>query len=292
MDVEAAEFQDWEILPSNGASDSEPLTPADSVGNTNGVDEVGSETGGVIQSNYFSLDSQSRYMSTFTGADGSEEDSEESENPSWIDPGSENNKFTIKTCREFWSDSSSELSETRKFSEFEGKNELGFEGIEEIKSENGKSLEEFWPDSVKFDDFEAGQNSHLQDGSDGSAEEKEDGEKKIEVEERDQKRSLVWWKLPIQLVKYCAAFRVSPLWTFPVAAAVMAFVILGRRLYKMKKKTKGLQLKVTVDDKNVSQFTSRAARLNEAFSIVKRVPVIRPQLPAAGDTLWPLMTLR
>ncbi|XP_055801884.1 uncharacterized protein LOC129871044 [Solanum dulcamara] len=258
MDVEAAEFQDWEMLYPNRASDSEPITPPDSAGNMNGLDEVGSETGGVVQPNYFSLDSQIRHMSTFTGAYGSEEDSEQSDNPSWIDPGSDNH-FTMKNSHESGSDSGSE---------FDGKNKLGFE---EIKSENGK---EFCPDSVEFC---AGQNSHLQDEENGS-----EDEKKIEVEQRDQKRRLVWWKLPIQLVKYCAAFRVSPSWTFSVAA-VMAFVILVRRLYKMKKKSKALELKVTVNDKNVSQF---------AFSIVKRVPVIRTQLPAAGDTLWPLMSLR
>jgi len=42
----------------------------------------------------------------------------------------------------------------------------------------------------------------------------------------------------------------------------------------------------------VSQFMSRAARLNEAFSVVKRVPVIRPQLPAAGVSPWPVVSLR
>lgn len=42
----------------------------------------------------------------------------------------------------------------------------------------------------------------------------------------------------------------------------------------------------------VSQFMSRAARLNEAFSVVKRVPVIRPSLPAVGVTPWPVMSLR
>lgn len=268
MDIEAAEFQDWEMLPSNRVSDSEQVTPDGSAGNPNGVDEVGSETIGVIQPNYFSLDSQIRYMSTFTAADGSEEDSEKSDNPSWIDPGSENNELTMKTCREFWSDSSSE---------FEGKTELPFE---EMKSE------EFCPDSVNFG---AGQNSQV------SVEENEENGN-VEGDQRDagdQKRSLVWWwKVPMQLVKYCAAFRVSPVWTLSAAAAVMGFVILARRLYKMKKKTKALELKVTVDPKNVSQFTNRAARLNEAFSIVKRVPLIRPQLPAAGDTVWPLMTLR
>lgn len=46
-------------------------------------------------------------------------------------------------------------------------------------------------------------------------------------------------------------FRMSPVWTVSVAAAFMGFVILGRRLYKMKKKNKarGLQIKVAVDDK-------------------------------------------
>lgn len=271
MDVEAAEFQDWEMLPSNQASDSDQVTPDGSAGNTNGVDEVGSETIGAIQPNYFSLDSQIRYMSTFTGTDGSEEDSEKSDNPSWIDPGSENNELTMKARPEFWSDSGSES---------EVKTELGFE---ETKSENGEA---FPPDSVNF---AAGQNSQV------SVEETHENGT-VEGAQRDagdQKRNLGWWwKVPIQLVKYCAAFRVSPVWTLSAAAAVMAFVILGRRLYKMKKKTKALGLKVTVDHKNVSQFTTRAARLNEAFSIVKRVPLIRPQLPGAGDTVWPLMTLR
>lgn len=42
-----------------------------------------------------------------------------------------------------------------------------------------------------------------------------------------------------------------------------------------------------------SQVMSRAARLNEAFSVVKRVPMIRPSLPAVGSTNnWPVMSLR
>ncbi|CAI0381498.1 unnamed protein product [Linum tenue] len=49
-----------------------------------------------------------------------------------------------------------------------------------------------------------------------------------------------------------------------------------------------LELKVTLDDK-VSQFMSRAARLNEAFSVVRRVPIVRPMLPAAGVNPWPVM---
>ncbi|XP_060195200.1 uncharacterized protein LOC132624434 [Lycium barbarum] len=261
MDVESPEFQDWELLHSNPTSHSEPVIPSGSA--TNGLDEVGSETGGMIQPNYFSIDSsQSRYMTNFSG---SEEGSEESDNPSWIEPGSEN-QFITKNYSEFWSDSGSDRSQTRTTGEREG--------IEETRSENGE-----------FGDFEEGQNSHLQDGS----EKKENGN----VEGEKKKMSIVWWKVPIELFKYWG-LRVGPAWTFSVAAAVaMGFVILGRRLlYKMKKKAKKLELKVSVNDKKkVSQFMSRSARLNEAFSIVKLVPVIRPQLPAPGITLWPAMSL-
>ena len=38
----------------------------------------------------------------------------------------------------------------------------------------------------------------------------------------------------------------------------------------------------------VSQFRSRAARLNEAFSAVR----VRPLLPAVGVNPWPVMSLR
>ncbi|KDO35877.1 hypothetical protein CISIN_1g035421mg [Citrus sinensis] len=42
----------------------------------------------------------------------------------------------------------------------------------------------------------------------------------------------------------------------------------------------------------VSQFRSRAARLNEAFSVVRRVPIVRPALPVPGANPWPVMSLR
>lgn len=62
------------------------------------------------------------------------------------------------------------------------------------------------------------------------------------------KRRIVWWKVPFEVLKYCV-FRVNPVWSFSVAAAFMGFIILGRRLYKMKRKSQSLKLKVTVDDK-------------------------------------------
>ncbi|KAL8133687.1 uncharacterized protein LOC141712629 [Apium graveolens] len=106
-----------------------------------------------------------------------------------------------------------------------------------------------------------------------------------------EKRIMVRWKLPFEFLKNCALWT-SPVWTVSMAAAVVGFVILGRRYYSMKKKSRSVQVKVTMDDKNISQFKSRVVRLNEAFLVVKHVPIIRHSLPAAGVTPWPAMTLR
>ncbi|KAL1820559.1 hypothetical protein ACET3Z_015428 [Daucus carota] len=106
-----------------------------------------------------------------------------------------------------------------------------------------------------------------------------------------EKRYMVWWKLPFEFLKYFV-LRTSPVWTVSMAAAVIGFVILGRRYYSMKRKSRSVQVKVTMDDKKISQFKSRVVRLNEAFSVVKHVPIIRHSLPAAGVTPWPAMTLR
>ncbi|CDY21166.1 BnaA01g33970D [Brassica napus] len=99
----------------------------------------------------------------------------------------------------------------------------------------------------------------------------------------------VWWKMPFVLVKYYA-LRIGPVWSVSMAAAVMGFVLLGRRLYHMKKKAQRIHLKVAIDEKKVSRVMSQAARLNEAFSEVRRVPVIRPALPSPGA--WPVLSLR
>ncbi|MCD9641381.1 hypothetical protein HAX54_027547 [Datura stramonium] len=314
MDISSTELQDWELLHPNSASDSE--LHLNSTKNQDTFVEIGHEAEGLIQTNYFSIDSQTTPFAAY----GSEKGYEESDNSSWVDPEMAP-MFPRKNSGEF-----SESSDDPQFEEFEGANDvdvlknpkvqvgfggidnmgsenevkfgelegvnevdaveysklqLGFGGIKEmgsegktevgapqnskmevefgeiddIDSENGKNLEEFWSDfggvvlgGVKFGDVE-----------ETCVEEKEEN-KMVEAEKRDeivgvevstegeQKRSVVWWKVPLELLKYCV-FRVRPMWAFSVAAAVMGFVILGRRLYKMKKKTKGLELKVTVDDK-------------------------------------------
>ncbi|KAL1564843.1 hypothetical protein AAHA92_07136 [Salvia divinorum] len=253
------DLQDWEVLHHNSDSESAPFDDIDS--------------SGFIHSDYFSLDSLKRY-----GHNSDDNNSAVSDNPSWIDPSSEDNpaRYLHKESTEFWSDSSSERSEERnKFTDFFARNEIGFhEGIREV---DGKGAE------LDSDRIEA----NLQ-------EKVESGNEHRRNDEIDKKSHVVlWWKMPMEFVNYFV-FRMSPVWTVSVAAAFMGFVILGRRLYKMKKKNKarGLQIKVAVDDKKVSQVMSRAARLNEAFSVVKHVPLIRPSLPAIGITSWPAMTIR
>ncbi|XP_010539229.1 PREDICTED: ATG8-interacting protein 2-like [Tarenaya hassleriana] len=106
-----------------------------------------------------------------------------------------------------------------------------------------------------------------------------------------KKSGMVWWKMPFVLLKYCG-FKIGPVWTVSMAAAVMGLALLGRRLYNVKKKARRFQLKVTIDDKKVSRVMSQAARLNEAFTEVRRVPVIRPALPSPGANPWPVLSLR
>ncbi|XWS23309.1 hypothetical protein CRYUN_Cryun28dG0001100 [Craigia yunnanensis] len=214
-----------------------------------------------------------------------------------------------------------------QFSELDRKKELSFGGFGEIQYQD-KDLGKFWSDydgdglvSMKFEDdekdgdigfsdclkkgaelknsgeFDDGNDSTVElEGGEGSPIGNEGStidEMKIcekSVYEGDKKR-VVWWKVPFEILRYCD-FKVSPVWSFSVAAAVMGFVILGHRFYKMKWKSRSLQLKVTMDDKKVSQFMTRAARLNEAFSVVRRVPIIGPSLPTTGVNPWPVMSLR
>jgi len=53
-------------------------------------------------------------------------------------------------------------------------------------------------------------------------------------------------------------------WSFSIAAALLGLVVLGRRMYKMKRKAKGLpQIKIAFDDKvnSLLQFNTYIAIL-------------------------------
>ncbi|XP_044475987.1 uncharacterized protein LOC123203614 [Mangifera indica] len=336
---EGENFQDWELLPS---SDSDiVVNPENSVDNSRKMDEIeGDYSGGMIRSDYFSLENENRYAKSSL-LDASEEGSVESDNPSWIDPGLET-RFQSNNSREFWSDTGSERSDEHKFGDLEGKNEIGLvengkihAGLVDLDARNELGLDEklkgevcsegfgesqlqdknlgsFWSDSggkgLVLRSFEGVEKEeemdfgyHVEEGVESEACGQSDGEndmnsgvviKEVKTEVQavgvEEKGRIAWWKVPFELLKYCV-LKVNPVWSLSVAAAMLGVVMLGRRLYKMKRKSKGLQLKVTLDDKKVSQFMSRAARLNEAFSVVRRAPIARPALPASGVNPWPAM---
>ncbi|KAJ4836585.1 hypothetical protein Tsubulata_034370 [Turnera subulata] len=337
------EFQDWELLAN---SDSDAVhSPTNSARDFGEIIE--GDSGGMFRLDYFSLENDGRFAKVDVSED--EDGSIESDNPSWVDPGTET-RFHRRNSAELWPDSGSDRSDERKSSEFDGKTDVGllgsvktdvgFEGIGEVVDKEGKvgdfvaktelGLEEsvkshvgfeafgesqskdkdlvmFWSDSggeglVSDDVVKVGGVSEPEPENLGGLEEgngsREQNLSVVAEEENKrvaggpvEKRKVVWWKVPFEVLRYCV-FRVSPVWTFSMAAAVMGFVILGRRLYRMKRKTRSLQIKVAVDDKKVSQAMSRAARLNEAFSVVRRVPIVRPLVPATGAHPWPMMSLR
>lgn len=133
----------------------------------------------------------------------------ESDNPSWIDPVSDT---TNKPITEIWTTDGSGSDDVSDVVEFEAKSV--------VESDERK---------VSFNDDKETETEDL-------------GEEKM----MERNRVAVWYKLPLDLLKYCL-FKASPVWSLSIAAAMMGVVILGRRLYKMKQKTRTLQL--TMDDK-------------------------------------------
>ncbi|XP_073146779.1 uncharacterized protein [Henckelia pumila] len=292
------EFQDWEVLP----SDSCLKNPVDSFHDIH--------SGPFIQPNHFSFDAQN----PSSPEDFDDNKSADSGNPSWIDPGSDENpvRFLYKESGELWSDSSSAQSDELRTCDSVGVNGSGLSKMKAGSGEIGdgtvektESLDNLCSESARFEEFSekfddsvpssvvgVGGDTSSCDEVKASAEEMLQNESIGHRKPADIKRSgVLWWKMPMEFLK-CCLFRMSPVWTVSVAAAVMGFVILGRRLYNMKTKAKILEIRVAFDDKKASQVMSRAARLNESFSVVKRVPVIRPSLPAVGVTTWPAMSLR
>jgi len=72
----------------------------------------------------------------------------------------------------------------------------------------------------------------------------------VEEGKEDEKR-LVWWKVPLEVLKHWVSpfSMVSMPLSVAAAAAFLGLLILGRRLYKMKRKTQTLKLNLALDDK-------------------------------------------
>lgn len=267
------EFPDWEVFPSNSCRNS-----GDSFHDIH--------SGPFIHPNHFSFDAQS--SSSLENFDDNK--SADSGNPSWIDPGSDQNPvlYLYKESGEFWSDSSSAQSDDRRTYDSVGGNgsslfqmQAGSEGMGKIgdgKMENTEGVDNLCSEparveevSEKFDDsvqssvvgidgdtsscdeVEASAEEMLQNESigrvGGSVVVGNGNRKPVEI----KKSGVLWWKMPMEFLK-CCLFRMSPVWTVSVAAAVMGLVILGRRLFKMKTKAKILEIRVAFDDK-VSVFS-------------------------------------
>ncbi|KAK3014979.1 hypothetical protein RJ639_010336 [Escallonia herrerae] len=237
MDVE---FHDWEVLHSSDGSGTANSSDSDEA--TKCLEGIEGDSEGIIRADYFSLDSQAKYTRR-ADDDVADDGSVESDNPSWVDPGSET-RSPRNQSGELWSDSSS----NRRIIEFEQENhvaiantQMGFHEIGEVVAESD-NLGQGVGDFVQKD--ELGE-KYSREGGEKRSDEietmKPDGEKEV--------RSMVWWKLPVEFFRYCV-LRVSPVWTLSVAAAMMGAIILGRRLYKMKRKSQSLKLKVTMDEKS------------------------------------------
>lgn len=272
---------DWELLqnPDDTGSAVDP-------GNFSGID---SDSDGAIRSNHFSLDGQRKFATDYA----SEEGSVESDTPSWIDPATSLTRYGRKNSCESWSDSSSDRSEERRFSEIDATNELNsletvknclgfgeteaereseeirfreskFSDLDVIKESNyfgetqaGDKVADNCISNLGYGDIvripETSEFSSESTGEEGhSVERKSDELAELKCDSRSvdgvEKRRISWWKVPFEVLKYCV-YRVSPVWSFSVAAAFVGFIILGRRLYKMRRKSPGLKLKITVDDK-------------------------------------------
>ncbi|KAH9330013.1 hypothetical protein KI387_002121, partial [Taxus chinensis] len=90
-----------------------------------------------------------------------------------------------------------------------------------------------------------------------------------------------WWRTPVDMWKTKVG-RVGTLWSIAMAAAVMGFVILGRRWYRVRGHNKKLGIQVNADDKKITQLMFQAVRLNEAFFAVRRIPVVKAQTLFGG----------
>lgn len=102
-----------------------------------------------------------------------------------------------------------------------------------------------------------------------------------------EKRVKIWWKVPMVLLKYCF-FGMKPVWSLSMAAAMVAILMLLKKLYRMKRKIRSIPLRIAVDDKmqKISRLDARATRLNEAISAVRLTPTIRPSIHAGAATQW------
>ncbi|KAG0485131.1 hypothetical protein HPP92_009210 [Vanilla planifolia] len=97
-----------------------------------------------------------------------------------------------------------------------------------------------------------------------------------------------WQRRPWDLIRFYLAER--PVWSVSIAAAMVGIVILSTKLHRSKRKNQGIPLRI--DDKNVSQLATSAMHLNDAMSVVRRIPIVRPFLSGGNGTQWATLPIR
>lgn len=107
--------------------------------------------------------------------------------------------------------------------------QMEVESVEEMDSIDLKELRRDGEDSSQESTLEMSSSENNLVG---------DGEKKV----------FMWWKLPLGILNLCVS-RVRPVWCISMAAAVIGILMVGRRLYRMKHKSRRIPLKVSFEDK-------------------------------------------
>jgi len=90
-----------------------------------------------------------------------------------------------------------------------------------------------------------------------------------EVKEEVEEKRLVWWKVPFQVIR-CWVNPLPlplPVWSLSVAAAAafLGLLFLGRRLYRMKRKTQTVKLNLALDDKVLPPFIHTHAYIHTSI---------------------------
>lgn len=228
MDNDGELSNDWELLH-NALPPGHVVDPPPPVsGDFHGVD---GDSEGVVQPDYLALDSDKRSSALVTSRISEENGSTDSDNPSWIDPGFDHTyggdgkaAVDLGMSGGFWSD---------------------FSGDESVKGKTEMNEYEFRLDGVAREQVVVEGS-----GEDESAEEEGPLEAVGHAPAAGEggKRCIVWWKLPFELLKFYA-FRIGPVWSLSIVAAALGLVILGRKLYMMKRRARRFRINMGVDDK-------------------------------------------
>ncbi|XP_074576990.1 uncharacterized protein LOC141833441 [Curcuma longa] len=267
------ELYDWEILLGSEVGEGSKSLQASSEDNF--VD-------GVIKFDYFALDSGKDDQKKADGSTHAEEAQVDSDNPSWVDPESDSGfvgqtKGGTSFSRIRMDGFKRSPFGTEKGSadvDEEGGKDLGVEGIREIEARRLVNNDSGEPVKIRDSSTELDSHNNCLNKANGG-----------------EKRETVWWKFPFQLIKFCA-LKAKPVWSISIAAAILGLLMLGKRLYKMKEKSRSIPFRIILYEKKASQLKIHAARLNEAFSVVRRGPIISPSLRAARSDPWSVASIQ